>query len=789
MESNTLSKNIKLSWESYINSIIEQSSHSYKTKERLKELLRNIPKITISSYRKIALIEAEEQWKLYKSNNRDLFSNFFQRVYKDMEVYDIDYIEKLYKPKLDIIASTLSKDYEEIRTELINLNYYIKRKDIQKTSEIKIKLIEYYRRFVMLFKKKFIDGLVLKKLNNIKDRFELLNRESVYLMDPYVFISSLKINKDFIDILKNELNDNFNIDINNSDFERLLLAIVRKDEKDACDILKIIKPAFYNDIDEMKALKRLKQNYFPRIISMFSEELLDDVKKYLNDPITNSFLKKKFDKRQLILLNDVIVLMNESKSKIDFSSGDKFISVYKEYGTEEKKAANEYEINYRMYEKFKSKIYDLYKKKSQIYAGYEMPLNNNISESQVPFNDKNYVIENYDYLFNTSLLINFISKIDGFALENMPDYIYMKLKELINKDNLFASILYGNFNQIKLEVIINNFSNIYFNTDFSLEKDNLSEIFKKIKLYEYATDEQIKLLGEDVVRKIVTNNQFMSGNITSKDIILRVKKAVDLMKRAEKIDKSAVPYNCDVYKNGVHVIRYLNNDPNVLVSGIDANTCFKLSANDNDFVFYTILNKNGFVLKFIDDSGKLIGRISGIRRNNILQFNSIRNSENTNIISSKEQYDLYNNMLIALEAYAEKIIEVTKDSECPIDFVVTNKSGLLESSEFSNRYEMLNPHLFSNPIDIYSDDWKDFVHTYDNYDESYFQQVDENTIFTTDFGSYPVVLIKAREGKRLERLFDISYNDPEPIYERPTTIMEKNYVDLEEIVKETKGSK
>ena len=56
----------------------------------------------------------------------------------------------------------------------------------------------------------------------------------------------------------------------------------------------------------------------------------------------------------------------------------------------------------------------------------------------------------------------------------------------------------------------------------------------------------------------------------------------------------------------------------------------------------------------------------------------------------------------------------------------------------------------------------------DDYEKSYFQQVNENTIFTTDFGSYPVVLIKAREGKTLERLFDISYNSPEAIYKRPS---------------------
>lgn len=773
MGNNILNKNIKSDWENYVNSIIDKSSHTPESKLRIKELLKNVPRITISGYKKIALMEAEEQWNLYKSNNRDLLSNFFQRVYMDMELYDIDYIEKKYGPKLNIISSTLLINYEDIRTELINLIYYMNRKDTIRISEIKRKLIEYYRKFVIMYKKNFIDKFVLEKLEGIKDKFKLINFKKKYLMDPYTFIKSLKLNETFIEMLRKEVSYEFNVDLENPSLEKLLLNIIYKDDKEAYEILKIIRPDFYNDIDEMKALKRLRQNYFSEIKRTFPENLLECVEKYLNDPITNIDLKINFDKKQIIFLNDVIALMGESKSKIDFSSSNGFISKYKEFGKEEKDILKEYENSVKKYEKFKSKIYKLYKNQSEIYGDYKLYFDN----MAVPFNDDNYDINDYNYLFNEELLMNFISNIDDNAIKDMSDYIYIKLKELLNKDNLFASILYGNFNEIKLEVIINKFENIYFDTDFSLDRDNLSEIFKKIKLYEYATESQIQLLGTSVVRKIITNNQFMSGNVTSEDIILRLKKAEDLMIRAEQINKSAVPYNCDISLDGINVIRYLNNDPNILVSGIDSNTCFKLSSNDNDFVFYTILNKNGFVLKLTDDTGKMIGRVSGIRRNNVLEFNSIRNKDNTNIISSKQAYDLYNNMLIALETYAEKVIEITTNSECPIDFVVSNKSGILESSEFSSRYEILDQHLFDNPIDVYGDDWKAFVHTYDGYEKSYFQQVDEDTIFTTDFGSYPVVLIKAREGKRLERLFDISYNEPDAIYLRP----EKKYIDEEKI--------
>ena len=68
---------------------------------------------------------------------------------------------------------------------------------------------------------------------------------------------------------------------------------------------------------------------------------------------------------------------------------------------------------------------------------------------------------------------------------------------------------------------------------------------------------------------------------------------------------------------------------------------------------------------------------------------------------------------------------------------------------------------------------------------NYLQQASDNTIFTTDFGHYPVVMIKKRDGKNLERLFDISYDDPEAIYERPDSRGKviHNYIDSDFITK------
>ena len=324
--------------------------------------------------------------------------------------------------------------------------------------------------------------------------------------------------------------------------------------------------------------------------------MLEHVQKFLNDPITNKHIKLYFNNDEVIFLNEIVALMSESKSTLDLNSEEKFVSIYKEFDTDSKNIMKEYQYKLSKLNELKKQVHKLYNTYSENYQGYGKLIKNYSADKRVPFNDENYELDDLNYIFNDKILTDFLNNIDSKELEEMPDYMYIKLKELLSKDNIFAAILYSDLSDIKLEDLINNFSKIYYDIDFSMRVDNLNEIIKKIKLSEYATKEQIELLGNDVVRKIITNNQFMSGNTTSEDIKLRLRKAEDLMKRSESINTSAVPYNCDVSKNGVNVVRYLNNDPQLLVSGIDANTCFKLGANDNDFVFYTVLSKNGFVL-------------------------------------------------------------------------------------------------------------------------------------------------------------------------------------------------
>ena len=784
---------VKIKWDKFITDIIDCCDKSDTFKKRLKDLLKPLPIITISSYRKIYEIEAEEQWKQLKSKNRDLFSSFFQRMYIQLEIYGIEKVEKDYNNNLHIMAEVLGKDYDDIRSKIISLNYFLKSNDTKNIEKIKEDLKQYYKKFVILSKKRFVNEYVDDKLNSIKKYFsKICSNKILKQMTENEFINVIKSRDNLYGKLLNGVNANFNINLSNLDFERMIISILNKQDEETYKILNIKKPEFYDDIKQMKSFRRLRANYVRKIRENIKPELYGICEKYLNNPLENKNLKSYFSQEQILFLNDIINLMKESKSIVDFNNDMLFLSEYKEFTKENKKELEKFNYDISIFNEIKKIIFDMYIREketyNELYKIVEEDVNNKELSGDIIFNDSNFELTDFSYAFDEKIIKNFISKLEEESFLSLNNYEYMKLKDLLISDKLLAPMLYDNLNQAKLYELINNFHNIYSIMDYSLiNKSNLDLIFKKLNVYKYANGKQINMLGLEVVEKIINSNQFMDVKVTDDDIKERLVKAEDLLNRAENVTLSTVPY-IDVNKNGVYISRYLNNDPKILTSGIDTNSCFKLSANDNDFLYYTILNKNGFVIKFTNKDGKLLGKAIGIRRNNILEINGIRNSDNSNLITSKEQYTQYKNMLEAFDLYATKIIEETKDTNTPIDFVVSNKAGLLESSEFNDRYEILGSHLFDNPIDTTNDDWYKFVHTYDGCKKNYLQQASDNTIFTTDFGHYPVVMIKKRDGKNLERLFDISYDDPEAIYERPDSRGKviHNYIDSD-FIRKVKG--
>ena len=84
-----------------------------------------------------------------------------------------------------------------------------------------------------------------------------------------------------------------------------------------------------------------------------------------------------------------------------------------------------------------------------------------------------------------------------------------------------------------------------------------------------------------------------------------------------KRNKSTVPY----IKGSTPNYNYSLYDPldvTLLSCGYDTDACFRVGGIDNDFLHYCALDKNGFVIKITDKSGKFVARAAGFRNGNCI---------------------------------------------------------------------------------------------------------------------------------------------------------------------------
>ena len=385
------------------------------------------------------------------------------------------------------------------------------------------------------------------------------------------------------------------------------------------------------------------------------------------------------------------------------------------------------------------------------------------------FDDSSYDI-NTESFIHYEKMEELIEGIDQEKLSNLTVKEFASLKQLLNKNDLLFTYLIGNISLNDLLLIINNYSSILFYIKrTNLKIDDIEDLLRIAKTFTYVDDLEIALIGYDNLVKIINYNQFSGIDVTDEVIKNRIHKAVYLEAKSELIDKSSLPYDITVKNDGLILERYLNNDPDVLVSGVETKTCFFISVNENDFFFYSLLNKNGFVIKITDEKGNFVARASCFRRNNILMINGIRLKNNEINPKNKEQKELMNKVVSLIEMMGEKLIYSTTGDKCPIDYILCNKAGILENSEYQNKYEMVDFKLIREPINIYNDDWQEFIKIHEE-DSALLQEVPHapNTSFTTDFGdNYPTILITSRNNMGLLRPSDVSLKDEDAIYERP----------------------
>jgi len=721
----------------------EESRVYYK---RIKEFITKTLKtpLKVSNLRKVFRVSALNQWEEYRAENYDYYTNLFNRICDSLEKNNnfITALNELkFLMKVDDVLD--EKKYalfnafieyhqiyhysqDERKQELLQAkrdeisNYaalFISKSKEDFLSEKMHELGELYKQFFVI---RIDNPIVKKKVVEIKQRDmlkKLFHRQDASLMEK-------------LQAIKNKYYTyNYHPSVSRDKISQLLDLFIGNviDNKNANidDILGESKPVRFDEYELFEKVSKLINRLNNHNIAYDSPEV-DKYRDFIFfDGEKFSYKGNEFDKNelgQILGYKDLKYVFNKIKSEIiqiakaiddldDLTIKDIESVIGECPFTDEY-----YEFNLHQFNKFTVKIFDNY-----INA----------------FEDKKEVILDDDYYrivcdlgFESGLIgLSMISELSKFSEIKK----YISIKEL---SDMLANI--------------SNLMKLFSKEELSI--DNLEQILDLKEMLKYADLKQISLLGQDVIKKIYSNNGFTSSSQAK-----RISVACDLMSAMASRKESTVPYINGSYGNYKYSM-YDSTDATLLTAGLDTNACFRCCGNDNDFLHYCALDKNGFVIKLTDLNGNFIGRASGFRNGNIVFINQLR----TIYDKKSSAYDSEKEAIIKTFMQAcDEIVEISQNNpneENKIDFVVVTKSYTLKDTP-SNVDSTTSSIIGHNPMDNVSEDWKRFISNTKNLNESI-----ELDYFYNDFGNYPIICTKSAIGEIAPEKFKIG--DVPALYSR-----------------------
>ena len=113
-------------------------------------------------------------------------------------------------------------------------------------------------------------------------------------------------------------------------------------------------------------------------------------------------------------------------------------------------------------------------------------------------------------------------------------------------------------------------------------------------------------------------------------------------------------------------------DPCNISHGERTLACMRIGGIADNLMRFCIQNPNGFFLRFEEpETREYITRVAGFRNGNTIFFNQLRYSCNSDLYETED-------LIPVLRKVARKLIELTKDSPCPIQNVVINSKYGME---------------------------------------------------------------------------------------------------------------
>lgn len=700
------------------------------------DMVNNKP--TIKMFSNAFEFVAEEKWR--KQKNNYFYTNVFGKICSELK--NADNFESAINNivLIDKMKETLGVKYSSLyraMNEYFNIYHSDRNDKIDNLSDCKNTIAILSALYISMEKEEYKKEIINKNKKWLK-KFFILNKNHPVIYNKIIseikkekFRNLYRRRRKDIRIFLEEMEKRYSTYIEQEIVRKLIYNFIRNNYSKIDDI--IDKPLGYNEYERykkaIKLINRLNSNYI------------------------------KYDSLEVHNYKDIIIYDNVKKEYIYFGP------VFEDKNIEE---FNHYNRIIKIFDKIKREI--TLKINEMEVDDYNIDIKT--FEKDVPFIDEYYefnldYLELFDILDLLSICLNNKTEFceESFISDESYKYLYDLLINngllwlLLFQKNKINYILEANcINQNEVSSLFDNISKI-MNLSNNISLLNLHDIFLINGLCKYSDEDSLAVLGIDKMQILCKSTSYTTTGVNE---IVRM--ARDLVCEMSKRKESTVPYIHGKYLNYMYSM-YDSQDINLLFCGIKTDSCFKVGATDNDFLHYCALNKNGFIIKITDINNNFIARASGFRHGNCVFINQLRTvydmgGNEYNGHSYNEKKDIIETFKCA----CQNIINVSQNNKKEIDkidFVFVTQSYILDDYPY-NVSEEVEDYIECTPMDISSNNWKDFVNNTKNL-----QTIEDySDYFTTDYGNYHLICIASSKNNDKIKVDDLNLKDVKALYER-----------------------
>ena len=673
--------------------------------------------ITLDEIKNLQKEIVGEKILLFKENNSPIFQNMAKKIISNLnEIEDNleinEFTKKIRKNSYldNIVYLVLANDFDKYNGVIEKLYGYLKYRAYDEYASKK----EIYD-----YSKRFTEHYINKKINEYNEEFEKIILVNFKPKENIIYNKRKEIGKSFLDKLKFKLFVRSLTDPNKEiysyyfrdgypvlDVKNKFIKYLANHEVDFDSILEHVLHPIVNDrFDKENCLSKLGIN---------KPKNTDEYLKYLNDLKLVTELNTLIEKfKSIYNSEETISIMNY------ICYGNKLIPKLKKKDlTKVDKAARSiYDLDGEIYVD-KSALKFIYKDNMDVYNIEEIIEYNNYLEilSDIVTKTENYVSRNidnnkvrtyfaHDYFnaVNTDdcvfpitskyyeprkrvLSLNDLERVfNGYELslykpleDSLKDFLFVKKNLIMVADGYYDGIVDN------LGIIMSKWDKIQkyikdLNVD--LNKITLISVENILTLINFENNILGKSIDKKVIKSICEN-----GYYEINDLNKRINMLVDLFKESYKRVTSTIPYLC--YRDDIYKVEILDNYNQDVLMGID-NSLYEVGAIGNDFLHYSIMNKNGLQIGIYKDD-ILVAKVLGLRSGNTIYLNAVEGVSDSN----------YNELL---QLFANELIRITKDDVEPINFVTIVNNDLYNNENALKLDSTLCPNI-NNPINkVYYD--------------------------------------------------------------------------------------